>query len=72
MKRFNVNLIRGYNVLIEAENEEQAKRIVELFIGDPKDDSNAKEKAEFNFHIDEIELTMNEALEAEEVILNDN
>ena len=66
MKIYRVNLIRGYNILIETENEEKAKRLAEYFIGNPKDISNGREKADFNFRIDEIELTMNEAIEAEE------
>lgn len=66
MKKFNVNLIRGYNILIETENEEKAKRLVEYFIGDPNDASNTNEKANFHFNIVNIELTMNEAIEATE------
>ena len=66
MKTFSINLIRGYNILIETENEEKAKRLVEYYIGNPKDDSNESERVDFNFSIGEIELTMNEAIEVKE------
>jgi hypothetical protein len=65
MQTFKVTLSRAYFVTIDAEDKESAKQLVEYFIGDPKDESSEKEKAEHNFQIGEIEMAMNEATEVE-------
>ena len=67
MKNYKVSLTRVYQVNIEAENEEKAKRLAEFFIGDPKDESIPKERDNQNFSIGEIEMMYNEAMEAEEI-----
>lgn len=67
MKTFDIMLTRAYRVQIEAKNEKSAKELVEFFIGDPKDESNEIERSQHRFNILEIEMTMNEAFEAEEV-----
>jgi hypothetical protein len=67
MKTFDVMLTRAYKVTINAEDEKSAKQLAEFFVGDPKDESNEKEKAQYNFNIQEIEMTLNEAFEVEEV-----
>jgi hypothetical protein len=66
MKRFKVSLIRSYVVTIDAENEKQARRLSEFYLGDCPDlsTSNDRESRKFKFH--EIEMTFNEAIEAEE------
>ncbi len=67
MKTFNVTLTRAYKVQIEAENEDLARKLVEFYLGDPEDKSNEKERSLQKFNIIEIELTLNDALEVEEV-----
>ena len=67
MKTFKVMLTRAYRVQIEAHDEKSAKELVEFFIGNPKDESTEKERAQHKFNIQEFEMTMNEAFEADEV-----
>jgi hypothetical protein len=67
MKTFDVMLTRAYKVTIDAEDETSAKQLAEFFIGNPKDESNEKERTQYKFNIQEIEMTLNEAFEAEEV-----
>jgi hypothetical protein len=67
MKTFNVMLTRAYRVQIEAEDENSAIELVEFYLGDSEDKSNEIERAQHRFNILEIEMTMNEAFEAEEV-----
>jgi hypothetical protein len=67
MKTFNVMLTRAYRVHIEAEDENSAIELVEYYLGDPEDKANERERTQHRFNILEIEMTMNEAFEAEEV-----
>jgi len=67
MKTFNVMLTRAYRVQIEAKDEKSAKELVEFYLGDPEDKSSEKDRSQHNFNIQEIEMAMNEASEAEEV-----
>ena len=67
MKTFNVMLTRAYRVTIEAEDEKSARELAEFFIGDPEDKSTEKDQAQYGFNIQEIEMTMNEAIETGEV-----
>lgn len=67
MKTFNVMLTRTYRVTIEAEDENSASELVEFYLGDPEDKSTEKEQAQQKFNIQEIEMTMNEAFEVEEI-----
>jgi hypothetical protein len=60
-------LTRAFQVQIEADNEKDARKLVEFFIGNPKDESTEKDRHQYKFNIREIEMTMNEAFEAEEV-----
>jgi hypothetical protein len=64
MKTFDVMLTRAYKVTIDAEDEKFARELAEFFIGDPKDESTEREQAQYKFNIREIEITMNEAMEA--------
>ena len=66
MKTYIVSLIRSYAVTIEAENEENACRHAEFFIGDCHDLSTYKDKQKNKFSITEIEPTFNEAVDVEE------
>lgn len=61
MKTYKVALTRTYLVTINATDEEKAKRISEFFIGDCPDSSNEKDRSEFNFSIENIEMMYNEA-----------
>ncbi|MGI9558515.1 MAG: hypothetical protein ACR2NQ_02450 [Thermodesulfobacteriota bacterium] len=67
MKTYLVALVRTYGVTIEAENEEEAMRCAEFFIGDCEDVSNARDRKEYNFSINEIKPCYNEAADVEEV-----
>lgn len=66
MKSFQVSLTKSYLVNINAENEEDAKRFAEFFTGDIGDLSNAEDRKENQFLIENIECTMNEVFETEE------
>ena len=62
MKTYKVGLTRIYVIDVKAENEEKALRYAEYFMGDPHDDSSAKDRKEYKFSIDsEIEMVWNEA-----------
>ena len=63
MKTYKVALTRTYFVSIQAENEEQAKRFSEYYLGDCSDLSKEKDQIEKNFSIEEIEMVYNEANE---------
>lgn len=63
MTTFKVALTRTYLVSIKAENEFQAKRFSEYYLGDCTDLSNEEEQIERNFSIEEIEMVYNEANE---------
>jgi hypothetical protein len=66
MPQFRTTLARTFAVTIDASNETEAKRLVELFVG-YQDDSMAADRARFGFDIKEIEMTLNEAIESEKV-----
>jgi len=61
MKTYKVALTRTYFVSIQAENERQAKRFSEFYLGDCPDLSKEKDQIEKNFSIKEIEMVYNEA-----------
>jgi len=67
LKNYKVALHRDYIVNIEATNEDEAKSLAEFFIGGEKDCSNEKERKQYNFKIEEIEMVMNEAFEVERI-----
>ena len=68
MKSFKVLLHRDYLVNIDADNEEKAKFLAEFFIAGEKDASTEKEKGQYSFRINEIEMAGNDAFEVEKVI----
>lgn len=61
-------LHRDYIVNIKAKNKEEAKSLAEYFIGGEKDCSNEKERKQYKFMIEEIEMVMNDAFEVEKVL----
>ncbi len=62
MPTFDVSLVRSFIVTIEAESSEQAARLAELYTG-YMDESNAVDRKQFQFQIQEIEMTQNDAIE---------
>jgi len=66
MLHYRILLTRSYLVTIEAEDEEQALRLSELYLGDCPDLSTLEDRDRRNFRIHDVELA-NEALEVEEV-----
>ncbi len=67
MKSFQVSLSKSYLVKIIAKDKTNAKRIAEFFTGDISDISNENNRKKYKFSIEEIECTVNEAFEAEEI-----
>ncbi len=67
MKTYKVGLSRLYNVVIDAENDADAKQAVETFLSNPKIVSAKKSRTEHNFKIKTISMTWNEAFEAKEL-----
>lgn len=68
MKKYEVLLTRSYMVTIQAENEDQALRYTEFYLGDCPDLSKPKDRREQKFKIKEIEMTFNDAFESKEII----
>jgi len=66
MKKFKVLLDRVYLVTINAEDETEARRMTEFFIGDCYDLSSSLDRKENKFEIRKIEMVFNEAIESEE------
>ena len=67
MKTYNVSLSRAFVVKIRAKDKRKACRYAEYFIGDCHDESTAEERRKYRFSIKEIEMTINDALNAEEI-----
>jgi len=67
MKTFEVVLTKSYIVTIKAENEQEAKENSEFFTCDIQDFSTAEDRKEFNFEIEDIECTINEAFDVFDV-----
>lgn len=63
MNTYKVALARTYVVTIKAEDEYNAKRFSEYFLGDCKDLSSQKDRKEKNFRIENIEMVYNESNE---------
>lgn len=61
MKTYTVAVTRTYLVSINAEDEDQAQRFAEYYLGDSSDLSTEKERREKNFSIENIEMIYNEA-----------
>ena len=67
IKTYKVSLTRSYVVTIKAEDEEKARDYAEFFIGDCSDVSTFEDKQKHNFLIEEIEATINDAIDIEEI-----
>jgi hypothetical protein len=68
MKTFEVLLTRSYRVEIDANNDRDAVFNVEFFVGGETDLSNKRESASRGFRINDIEMTVNEAIECVEKV----
>lgn len=67
MKKYRVLLSRTYIIDIQANNEEEACRNVEYYLGDCEDLSTENDRKRDNFVIEKIEPAINEAFEVTEV-----
>jgi hypothetical protein len=67
MKTYNVSLSRAYVVKVKARDKHKACRYAEYFIGNCHDESNVEERRKYRFSIHEIEMTINDAINAEEI-----
>ena len=63
MNTYKVTLTRTYLVTMRAENEDQAKRFSEYYLGDCPDLSNEKEQLANKFKFEDVEMVYNEANE---------
>lgn len=61
MHTYNIALTRVYEVEVTAENEPEAKRLVEFYIGNCADLADEAARREHRFNINNIELMVNEA-----------
>lgn len=68
MKTFEVLLTRSYVIEIDAKDEGDAKYLAEFYIGGERDLSSDREKSIKGFRINEIEMTVNEAVESRELV----
>ena len=66
MQKDMVSLVRDYAVIISANSEVEARELAEFYIGGERDISNARDRKERHFNIEEIEMTTNDAIDVEE------
>ncbi len=67
MKTLQVLLARNYVIDIEAKNQREVARCVELFVSHGSDASTEKEQKQYRFKIVQIDPRVNEAFEVHEV-----
>ena len=67
MKTFRIALTKSWLIKINAETETEARHCAEFFTDNIGDISDETDRAEYNFNIKEIECTVNEEFEAEEL-----
>ncbi|HEY0077188.1 MAG TPA: hypothetical protein VGB73_00970 [Pyrinomonadaceae bacterium] len=67
MPRYNVSLQRSYKVIVECESADGARRIAEWYLSSSLDESTPQERRANKFSIEEIEMTINEATDSEEL-----
>jgi len=63
MPLYKTVLVRTFDVVIEAKDENEALHLAEFFVG-YGDHSNSSDQEKFQFEIKHIELTENDAIEA--------
>jgi hypothetical protein len=59
MKQYEVVLTRSYIVTIQTENEAQALRSTEFYLGDCPDLSKSRDRSKQKLKIEKIEMTFN-------------
>lgn len=62
MPVYRTVLVRSFDIIIEAEDEKEASRLSEFYVG-YADHSNSYDREKFKFEIKNIEMTENDALE---------
>lgn len=62
MALYKVTIQRSFNVEIEADNQDKASQLVELFLG-YYDEANEQDRTQNNFSIQSIEMLENNVLE---------
>lgn len=67
MKSYQVVLTKSYLVIINADTEEQARRASEFYTSDIQDISSEEDRKLENFIIEEIESSVNEAIDCWEI-----
>lgn len=67
MKTYKVGLTKSYLVTINARNIKEARHLAEFYTGDITDISDEKDRKTGKFQIEEIECTLNEAFDTEEI-----
>lgn len=67
MKKYEVLLTRSYIITIYSQDERQACRFAEFYLGDCPDLSEQKDRDEKKFKIEGIKMTFNDAFEPKEI-----
>lgn len=62
-------MTKSFLVTINAENERDAREFAEFYTGDVQDISTGKDRQTKKFVIEEIECTVNEAFDAEPLLI---
>jgi hypothetical protein len=65
MREFSIHLTREYIVQIKANNEEDARCLVELYVSGGFDDSDESIQKKYNFQIQNIKPILNDAISLE-------
>jgi hypothetical protein len=67
MNMYQVTLTKSYLVKIKSNSQEEAMRLAEFYTGDISDISNVGDQIKEKFSIEEIECTVNEAVDCENI-----
>lgn len=70
MAKYMVTLTRSFAVTIDADNPEAARELAGLYVG-YGDDSTTDDRQQFSFEIKELEMTMNEAVDVDEIAVGE-
>ena len=70
MKTFKVLLTRSYIVTINAQDKKMARELSEFYLCGCQDFSTPDDRKKRNFSITDIEMTINEAFDAEEISID--
>jgi hypothetical protein len=67
MNMYQVTLTKSYLVKIKSNSQEEAMRLAEFYTGDISDISNVGDQIKEKFSIEEIECTVNDAVDCENI-----